>query len=236
LKKDIQYILGIILFTFYAYAITSILSLKKDNTQAIYTNSTAITSHVIVIDAGHGKPDEGAVGIYGSNEETLNLKIALKLQALVEQSGGIVYLTRSDENEIYSEGSYTIRQKKVSDIKNRVSIGNQEDVDIFVSIHLNKYLSSSYSGWQTFYQEDNEESIKLANCVQEGLNNSISTPNNRKPMPLKGIYIMDNVDNPTITVECGFLSNEEEAIKLEDNEYQEKLAWGIYMGIQEYFN
>ena len=85
-------------------------------------------------------------------------------------------------------------QKKVSDIKNRVIIGNQEDVDIFVSIHLNKYPSGIYSGWQTFYQEGNDESIMLATCIQEGLNNSISTPNNRVPLPLKGIYIMDNVD------------------------------------------
>ena len=190
---------------------------------------------VIVIDAGHGKPDEGAVGLYGTTEEAINLKIALKLQALIEQSGGIVYLTRSDENGIYSADSNTIKQMKVSDIKNRVAIGNQEDVDVFISIHLNKYPESIYSGWQTFYQSDNEESLKLATCIQEGLNNSISTPNNRVPLPLKGIYIMDNVENTTVTVECGFLSNEDEAKKLQEDEYQDKLAWGIFIGIQDFF-
>lgn len=222
------------IFLVYSFIVAGILKLKDEN-ESIMTNSTAVTSHVIVIDAGHGKPDEGAVGLYGTTEEAINLKIALKLQALIEQSGGIVYLTRSDENGIYSADSNTIKQMKVSDIKNRVAIGNQEDVDVFISIHLNKYPESIYSGWQTFYQSDNEESLKLATCIQEGLNNSISTPNNRVPLPLKGIYIMDNVENTTVTVECGFLSNKDEAKKLQEDEYQDKLAWGIFIGIQDFF-
>ena len=234
MKKRIICFFVFCIFLVYSFIVAGILKLKDEN-ESIMTNSTAVTSHVIVIDAGHGKPDEGAVGLYGTTEEAINLKIALKLQALIEQSGGIVYLTRSDENGIYSADSNTIKQMKVSDIKNRVAIGNQEDVDIFVSIHLNKYPESIYSGWQTFYQSDNEESLKLATCIQEGLNNSISTPNNRVPLPLKGIYIMDNVENTTVTVECGFLSNEDEAKKLQEDEYQDKLAWGIFIGIQDFF-
>ncbi len=234
MKRNLQYLIASIIFVTYSFTIVSILSHKKNET-VISTNSTAVTSRVIVIDAGHGKPDEGAVGVYGTTEEAINLKIAFKLQALIEQSGGIVYLTRSDENGIYSDNSAPLSQKKVSDIKNRVSIGNQEDVDIFVSIHLNKYPENIYSGWQTFYQDGNEESVRLANCIQEGLNNSISTPNTRVPLPLKGIYIMDHVVNPTVTVECGFLSNEVESKKLEEDTYQDNLAWGIYIGIQEFF-
>lgn len=234
MKKRIICFFVFCIFLVYSFIVAGILKLKDEN-ESIMTNSTAVTSHVIVIDAGHGKPDEGAVGLYGTTEEAINLKIALKLQALIEQSGGIVYLTRSDENGIYSADSNTIKQMKVSDIKNRVAIGNQEDVDIFISIHLNKYPESIYSGWQTFYQSDNEESLKLATCIQEGLNNSISTPNNRVPLPLKGIYIMDNVENTTVTVECGFLSNEDEAKKLQEDEYQDKLAWGIFIGIQDFF-
>ena len=234
MKKRIICFFVFCIFLVYSFIVAGILKLKDEN-ESIMTNSTAVTSHVIVIDAGHGKPDEGAVGLYGTAEEAINLKIALKLQALIEQSGGIVYLTRSDENGIYSADSNTIKQMKVSDIKNRVAIGNQEDVDVFISIHLNKYPESIYSGWQTFYQSDNEESLKLATCIQEGLNNSISTPNNRVPLPLKGIYIMDNVENTTVTVECGFLSNEDEAKKLQEDEYQDKLAWGIFIGIQDFF-
>ena len=235
MKKRVVYFIAFCIFLVYSFIVAGILKIKNEK-ESVTTNSTAVTSHVVVIDAGHGKPDEGAVGLYGTTEEAINLKIALKLQSLIEQSGGVVYLTRSDENGIYSaDSSDTIKQMKVSDIKNRVAIGNQEDVDIFVSIHLNKYPESIYSGWQTFYQADSEESIKLANCIQEGLNKSISTPNNRVALPLKGIYIMDNVENTTVTVECGFLSNEEEAKKLQEDEYQDKLAWGIFIGIQEFF-
>ena len=188
-----------------------------------------------LIDAGHGKPDEGAIGLYGTTEEAINLKIAMKLQELIEQSGGIVYLTRSDENGIYSSKAKSIREKKISDVKNRVIIGNGQDVDIFISIHLNKYPSGTYSGWQTFYQEGNEESVRLAKCIQDSLNNTISKPNNRVPLVLKGVYLMDHIQNTTITVECGFLSNKEEARLLNDDSYQDKLAWGIYIGIQEFF-
>lgn len=235
MRRRTYFLIAFIFFVIYSCIVASYIKENNDFEDTVTTNSTAVTSHVVVIDAGHGKPDEGAVGLYGTTEEAINLKIALKLQSLIEKSGGIVYLTRSDENGIYSTDSNSIKQKKVSDIKNRVAIGNQEDVDIFVSIHLNKYPSSIYSGWQTFYQEGNEESINLANFIQEGINKSISTQNNRVPLPLKGIYIMDNVENTTVTVECGFLSNEEEAKKLEEDDYQDKLAWGIYIGIQEFF-
>ncbi len=176
------------------------------------------------------------MGVYGTTEEAINLKIALKLQKLIEQSGGLVYLTRSDENGIYSSDASTIKQQKVSDIKNRVVIGNQKDVDICISIHLNKYPDGKYSGWQTFFQENSEESERLANLIQNSLNETISTPNNRVPLVLKGIYLMDHVENPTVTVECGFLSNENEAKFLQQDEYQNKLAWGIYIGIQNFFN
>lgn len=203
--------------------------------QTVAVNSTPITSHVVVIDAGHGKPDEGAVGMYGTTEEAINLKISLKLQKLIEQSGGKVYLTRSDENGIYSQDSTNIKQKKASDIKNRVSIGNQEDVDIFVSIHLNKYPESIYKGWQTFYQESNEDSKTLATFVQDGISSTIDIENSRVPLPIKNIYIMDHMTKPTITVECGFLSNEEEVKRLSEDDYQNSLAWGIYIGIQDYF-
>lgn len=233
MNKKIAYIISFVLFIIISYTITGVLSLKNNSINA---NATPSTEKIIVLDAGHGKPDEGAVGIYGTTEEAINLKIVLKLQALLEQSGAEVLLTRSDENGIYSENSNTIKSKKISDIKNRVKIGNTEGVDIFVSIHLNKFEQEKYSGWQTFYQENSEDSHNLAQCIQEGLNNEISeTENDRVPLKLKDIYIMDNVKAPTVTVECGFLSNKIEAKQLEDESYQNRLAWGIYTGIQEYF-
>lgn len=233
MNKKIIYIISLIIFVTISYVIVGLLQLKKNT---ITTNATPSTQKVIVLDAGHGKPDEGAVGLYGTTEEAINLEITLNLQRLLEQSGSKVILTRSDENGIYTTNSEKIKDKKISDIKNRVEIGNTDGVDIFVSIHLNKYSDSVYSGWQTFYQKNNEESQKLATCIQEGLNKEITeTINNRTPLPLSDIYIMEHVKAPTVTVECGFLSNEKEVKQLQDTEYKKRLAWGIFMGIQEYF-
>lgn len=185
---------------------------------------------------GIGKPDEGAVGLFGTTEQAINLSISLKLQKLIEQCGAKVILTRSDENGIYSIDSKSIREKKVSDIKNRVDLGNNSNADIFISIHLNKYPPSEiYRGWQTFYQNKNDESENLATLIQNNINKNIDYENNRTPMKITDVYIMKNVTIPTVIVECGFLSNSEETTLLKDDTYQYKLAWGIFLGIQEYF-
>ena len=149
----------------------------------------------------------GAQSSKGTTEASTNLKIALKIQNLLEQSGSTVILTRSDENAIYDLDAKTLKQKKISDIHNRVKIGNESSADIFVSIHLNKIPQQQYDGWQTFY---NAKSID-------------------------NIYIIKHVEIPTTIVECGFLSNPEEEKKLLEDEYQNRLAWGIYNGIIDYF-
>ena len=207
----------------------------KENEETVETVSLPVSNKVIVIDAGHGTPDEGAENKDGLTEAAINLKIALKVQNLLEQSGCTVILTRSDENGIYDEKSNTIKQMKVSDIKNRVKIGNESSADIFVSIHLNKIPQSQYYGWQTFYKNGNEDSINLATSIQNGLNEAIKRENKRIPLKISGIYIVDHVEIPLSIVECGFLSNPEEAELLQQDEYQNQLAWGIYIGIINYF-
>ena len=177
----------------------------------------------------------GAEGANGTTEAQLNLKIALKLQKILEQDGYTVILTRSDKNGIYDAESKTIREKKISDMKNRVKIGNESSGDIFVSIHLNKIDQSKYYGWQTFYKNGSEESKKLAEQIQNNLNNTIQRENHRKPAKLNNIYLMKHIEIPICLVECGFLSNPEEEKLLQEDEYQEKLAWGIYSGIKDYF-
>ena len=179
--------------------------------------------------------DEGAQSSNGTTEAETNLKIALKLQNLLEQSGCTVILTRSDENAIYDIDSKTLKQKKISDIKNRVKIGNESSADIFVSIHLNKIPQSQYDGWQTFYKEGSEDGARLAKTIQENLNKTIQKENNRIAKTIDKIYIIKHVEIPTTIVECGFLSNPDEEKLLLEDEYQNKLAWGIYNGIIDYF-
>ena len=120
-------------------------------------------------------------------------------------------------------------------MKNRVKIGNESSSDIFVSIHLNKIEQSKYSGWQTFYKPGNDDSKKLATSIQNNLNDAIQKENKRIPAALSTVYLMKNVEIPITIVECGFLSNPDEEKLLQTEEYQEKLAWGIYNGISEYF-
>ena len=182
-----------------------------------------------------GAPDEGAESSKGTTEAESNLKIALKVQNLLEQSGATVILTRSDENAIYDIDSKTLKQKKISDIHNRVKIGNESSADIFVSIHLNKIPQSQYWGWQTFYKQENAESQKLATSIQSSLNQSIQKENKRVASKIENVYIIKHIEIPTAIVECGFLSNPEEERLLLTDEYQNKLAWGIYTGIMDYF-
>lgn len=204
--------------------------------ESVETMAWTSESKVIVLDAGHGIPDEGAQSDEGITEASINLAIAKKVQKLLEEAGNTVILTRKDENAIYDEGCTTIREMKVSDIKNRVKIGNESLADIFVSIHLNKIPQKQYWGWQTFFKENNEDSKKLATCIQEGLSDMIDKKNKRVPLKIKNIYIVDHVNIPITIVECGFLSNEEEEKLLQTDEYQNKLAQGIYLGILKYFS
>ena len=221
------------LFTFSCGAIKNGNNSIENKT--VETTATPVSGKTVILDAGHGTPDEGAEAKDGTTEAETNLKITLKVQKLLEQSGCEVLLTRSDDNAIYDLDSKTLRQKKVSDIKNRVKIGNESSADIFVSVHLNKIPQSQYYGWQCFYNTKNEKSVDLAKSIQESLNESIEKENNRVAMKLDSVYIMKNVEIPISIVECGFLSNPEEEKQLLDDSYQERLAWGIYNGIMEYF-
>ena len=178
----------------------------------------------------------GASSDEGITENSINLSIVLKTKKLIEQSGNTVILTRTDENGIYDEECNSIREKKISDIKKRVKIGNESNADIFVSVHLNKISQKQYWGWQTFFKKEDEKSKKLATCIQDGIGCVVKRQNKRIPLSIENIYIVDHVQIPISIVECGFLSNEKEEKLLQTEEYQQKLAEGIYLGIMNYFN
>ena len=237
-KKRIQIIASCLLIALFAFSFQIANENKQEDKnikKTVETTSTPVSGKTVVLDAGHGVPDEGAQSSNGTTEAQTNLKITLKVQNLLEQIGCKVILTRSDENAIYDLDSKTLKQKKISDIHNRVKIGNESSADIFVSIHLNKIPQQQYYGWQCFYKENDENSIKLAKQLQENLNKSIQKENKRVAMKLNTVYIMKHVEIPISIVECGFLSNPEEEKQLLEDGYQNRLAWGIYNGIINYF-
>ena len=126
-KKRMGFIFLVLIISVISY------SIKQNNQNIVSVSSLPVTNKVIILDAGHGQPDEGASGSSGVTEESINLVITKKVQNLLESSGSIVLLTRSDENGIYDSDSSSIRNKKISDIKNRVKIGNESSADIFVA-------------------------------------------------------------------------------------------------------
>jgi len=118
-----------------------------------------------------------------------------------------------------------------------VDLGNNSNADIYVSIHLNKYPESEiYRGWQTFYRKGDEKGKRLATNIQDSLKETIEVENKRTAHEITGIYLVDNTQIPVTIVECGFLSNPQEEEKLLTDNYQNELAWGIYLGISSYFN
>ena len=120
-------------------------------------------------------------------------------------------------------------------MKNRVDIANNSDAELFLSIHMNKLEQSQYSGWQTFFKNDDDSSKEIAENVQTSLNYFLKKENSRTIKSISGIYLTKNVEIPLVIVECGFLSNPEENKLLQTASYQDELAWSIYIGIMDYF-
>ena len=187
---------------------------------------------VWVIDAGHGGEDGGAVASDGTKESDLNLAIARRLDALLALLGEQTRMTRTDDVSIHDGSASTLRQKKRSDLENRVSLVNSTQGAILVSIHQNSLPSSKRThGAQVFYRKE-EGSAALANAVQRVLNEAVNLKNEKTEKAIDpSIYLMKNVTAPAILIECGFLSNEGETALLKSADYQQKLAVVITSGL-----
>lgn len=170
----------------------------------------------------------------GITEEEVNLKIALKLRRLIEQGGGTAIMIREDDSGLYTEGGNGKETRKNEDLKNRHFIINNSDADMFISIHLNSFPQSQYYGAQTFYLQGDEKSGKLAEIIQNELIKTLDRGNQRKAKATDSVYILKDNLIPGALVECGFLSNHEEEELLDDDHYQEKVAWSIFVGIVKY--
>jgi len=187
----------------------------------------------IIIDAGHGGEDGGAVAKDGTLEKDINLDIALKLNEILSSSGYCTLMTREKDVSIYDrDQNKNLRQKKVSDMQNRLDLINSSPSNILISIHQNKFPNKKYSGTQVFFSKNNKSSEILAKSVQSSIKSLIQPQNDREIKPAnKNIFILHNSKVPAIIVECGFISNEEELKNLINPEYQSKIASAIYNGI-----
>lgn len=216
---------------FLCFVVLSILLLSKGGYSVM--SSKVTNKQTIVIDAGHGGFDPGKVGTNKALEKTINLSIALKLQTLLEQNDFNVIMIRTTDVGLYTEGS---KSKKAEDMRNRVKIINESDAIAAVSIHQNSYPSSEVKGAQVFYHQTSTGGKVLAEIIQEELKTTLQDGNKRVAKSNENYYMLKKTQCPLVIVECGFLSNPTEAELLNTNEYQDKIAWAIHLGVLKYVN
>lgn len=188
---------------------------------------------VVVIDSGHGGNDPGKIGINGSLEKDINLQIAKKLKAYLEASDVTVIMTRENDQGLYQESD---SHKKMADMRNRCNLINEAKPDLAVSIHQNSYHEEAISGGQVFYYKSSVKGKRLAELLQKRFDFVLGKDNRRLAKTNGSYYLLLHVKEPIVIVECGFLSNWKEAAALSDDEYQERMAWTIHMGIMEFLN
>ncbi|MCL1844558.1 MAG: N-acetylmuramoyl-L-alanine amidase [Defluviitaleaceae bacterium] len=196
----------------------------------IFSATTAyalpLSRKIIVLDAGHGGWDPGKV--QGQTEEKhINLAIALKVQTFLEQGGATVIVTRIDDSEL--------SKSKRGDMYARQNIANASHADIFVSIHQNSFSKGGVHGAQVFYFDTSGNSERLARAIQERLREFADPSNRLKHRANDNYYVLKQTKMPAVLVECGFLTNYNERQRLLCEDYQEKIAWSIYLGIIDYF-
>lgn len=187
----------------------------------------------VVIDAGHGGIDPGKVGINGALEKDINLQIAEQVKEFLEANDVRVVMTRETDDGLYDADA---SNKKVQDMKRRVAMIEEETPVLTVSIHQNSYPEEYVHGAQVFYYGGSAEGQKLAEGIQEQLVEKVDPENKRQVKANDSYYLLKKTGTPIVIVECGFLSNSAEAEKLCTEEYQEKVAWAVHMGIVQYLN
>lgn len=232
LKKLIFVVLPLIIsILIFIYTLTF-----HNSVNAVKETEQNANQPIVIIDAGHGGFDGGAVAEDGTVEKDINLSIALYLREYLSVFDIKTIMIRETDCSVEDDGLNTIRQRKTSDLHNRMKLMEETDNAIFISIHQNKYPDGKYSGTQVFYSpKTKEESQALAQTIQDCVINTLQKDNKRQIKECgTSVYLMYNAVKPAVLVECGFLSNYEETNKLKAPEYQKKIAFCIAVGIQKY--
>lgn len=190
----------------------------------------------VVVDAGHGAPDGGAVGIGGTVEKDVNLAIAEKVQEVLEGKGISVIMTRTTDDGLWSSQSDTIRKMKVEDMNRRLQIIKNSKADLFLSIHMNSFSDTKANGLHVFYSKNHPEGEQIAEKIQGRIAGVTGAKVHAVKTADESLFLMKNPPMTAVLAECGFLSNEQEEKKLIDVDYQARIAWAIAEGVEEYYN
>ena len=201
----------------------SLLGSRAFGAVRVYRDALAMPQTTVVLDAGHGGSDGGAVSCTGARECEINLAITQRLDDLLHLLGCPTLQLRQGDTDLASADAASISEKKVTDLKNRVARINQQADGVLVSIHQNQFSQSQYRGAQVFYAP-NTESRAFAALMQQNLRAGLDPANKRECKPGSGIFLLEKIECPGILVECGFLSNPDEEALLRSKDYQKRLA------------
>jgi len=236
-SKSYSIVFGILFFSvllaasaMFFYGIFEYLSSHFENDSKAVISDSVIT---VIIDAGHGGEDAGAVAPDGTLEKALNLEIATIIDSILAISGVDTVMTRETDTML-SDDSISAK-RKTADLRCRYMISKQHPNSLFVSIHMNKFPIEKYSGLQVYYSPNDSGSEKLASMIQSSAVNYIQPHNTREIKKAdSSIYLLDRIETPAVLVECGFLSNESECAMLNDASYRRKLSAAVYAAVLEY--
>lgn len=201
---------------------------------ALEVSGDAAVPQTVIIDAGHGGEDCGAIGVNGVYEKDLNLSLATALGEELRARGYTVIFTRTEDKLLYKEEENIRGMRKIYDLKNRCAIADAYPDALFISVHMNSFGDARYDGLQVYYAPDREDSRALADAIQTAVVRDVQTENRRKIKRGTDMYLMEHAIPTAVLVECGFISNESECERLCDAEYQKTLAKAIADGIVFY--
>lgn len=224
MKKKVELVMAVCL-------VLAAFILAKQGAVFVLSDEASPKKICIVVDAGHGGSDPGKVGINGALEKDINLSLALKLKELLETKDIEVVLTRDSDAGLYTEDS---TNKKAVDMQNRCKIITDAAPVFTVSLHQNSYTTPDVKGAQVFYYGQSEKGKELAEMIQASLIAQVAPENTRTAKANESYYLLKKTPTPTVIVECGFLSNPEEADLLLDDNYQNQLTQAVFMGILNY--
>ena len=188
----------------------------------------------VVLDAGHGEPDGGAVGVSGVVEKDINLAIVQKLQEVLESKGFEVILTRSGDSGLQDENAETIRKMKVSDMNKRLDIMKNSHADIFVSIHMNSFGDQKVSGLHIFYDKNHPEIERLAKSIQNKMSEVTGAEMHAVKTADERLFLMKNPPMPAILIDVDFCQIRTRSKNLQVMNIKSKIAWAIASAIENY--
>ena len=236
-KVVLSYLIFCILFTAVVMAMIFISNFLLFKAVSIDKDviSESDNRPIVIIDAGHGGEDGGAIGTNGIYEKNVNLIIANDISDMLRACGVEVIMTRSEDVLLYDRSADFKGRKKMLDLAARLSIANETENAIFISIHMNSFPIEKYDGLQVYYSKNTEASRALAESIQNSVREHLQTENDRCTKEAdSNIYLLDRCQNTSVLVECGFLSNATECELLSTEKYQKELSLAIFNGIYSY--